>query len=362
MLGDKPLNLLKELAESFGPSGFERDPVRISRSYVEKYADEIVSDRLGSIMFVKKGSAEKPRILVAGHVDEIGFVITGVDEKTGFLTFAPLGGWFDQVLLGHTVQIRTRKGDLLGVIAAKPPHLLPPDERDKVVKMDSMYIDIGASSGKEAEEMNVRIGDPVAPRSPFTLIRNGRVAICKAFDDRVGAFVALEAFRRIAEGLQHPNTLIGATTVQEEVGLRGAATVAHTTEPDVAIALEVDISGDVPGIKKQEAPTALGKGPSMLTFDSSMIPNQAFKEFVINVAEKEKIPLQLSVVTRGGTDAGRFHIARSGCPSIVIGVPTRHIHSHCAMLNLEDVEKTIRLTVSLIKELDQQTVTSFTQI
>jgi len=187
--------------------------------------------------------------------------------------------------------------------------------------------------------------------------------MAKGFDDRIGAFVFMEAFRRIKEnGIAHPNTLYGAATVQEEVGLRGATTIAHVVDPDVAIVLEVDIAGDVPGIKPHEALTKLGQGPGLITFDGSMIPNQPFKEFVIEVAKQAQIPLQLSQIRGGGTDAGRIHISRAGCPSVVVTVPTRHIHSHVGLLSLKDTENAVRLVTELVKRLDSETVESFTSL
>jgi len=360
MFDEKALDILKRITESFGPSGFERETARIIKDYMKEYADDVLTDKLGSVVFVAKGSCERPRVLLAGHIDEVGFVVSGIDEKTGFLTFNPLGGWWDQVLLSQRVIIRTEKGDLHGVIAAKPPHLLSEEERKKVVEKKNMYIDIGVTSGKEAIEAGVKIGDPVVPWSPFSIIRNGKVAMGKAFDDRIGAFIIMEAIRRLKEdGIEHPNTVYGAATVQEEVGLRGAQTVSHLVDPDVGIVLEVDIAGDVPGIKPQEAPAKMGKGPSLITYDRSMIPNQPLKEFVIRVAKEVNIPLQLSQIARGGTDAGRIHLTRTGCPSVVISVPTRHIHSHVGLLSLEDAENATKLILELIKRLDERTVKSF---
>ncbi len=363
-LESSSIALLKELSESFGPSGFEREPAAIVKKAGERFADETLHDKLGSLVFKVRGKADIPRVLLAGHMDEVGFVVTGIEKESGYLTFSPLGGWFDQVLLGHRVVVRTRKGDATGIIASKPPHLLSPDEREKVVKLDSMFIDIGASSRESAEkDYGVRIGDPVAPLSPFLLQKGNRVAMGKAFDDRIGTFVGLEVLRRLkTQRIQHPNSLFVAATVQEEVGLRGAQTVANLVEPDVAVALEVDIAGDVPGIKPNEAPARMGKGPSILTFDATMIPNQALKSFVIETAEKHRVPYQLSVVTRGGTDAGRFHVSRAGCPSTVISVPTRHIHSHSAVADLADVENAIKLVLALVERLDSKTVQNFTRI
>ncbi len=363
MVDKKAISLLKELCESFGPTGFEREASRIIKTYVKSFVDDIATDKLGSVVFKRRGTADRPRVLLAGHVDEVGFVISGIDKKTGFLNFNPLGGWWDQVLLTQRVIVRTRNGDIPGVIAAKPPHLIPLEEQKKVVEKTEMYIDVGASSQKEAEEMGIRIGDPVTPWSPFSLIKDGKVAMGKAFDDRIGALIAIEAIRRLnEEKVKHPNTVFGAATVQEEVGARGAMTVAHMVDPDVAITLEVDIAGDVPGIKAYEAPARMGKGPSILTFDKSMIPNQPLKDFVINTAEEKKIPHQLSQVARGGTDAGKIHISRAGCPSIVISVPTRHIHSHVGLLSLEDTENAIRLTVELVKRFTKKVVSDFTTI
>jgi endoglucanase len=296
-------------------------------------------------------------------VDEIGFVISGIDKETGFLSFNPLGGWFDQVLLSTVVIVRTRKGDLPGVIAAKPPHLLPREEAEKVVKIDKMFIDIGATSGEEARDMGVRVGDPAIPWSPFQTIKGGKLVMGKAFDDRIGAFAILELLRELKEGgIGHPNDLFCAATVQEEVGLRGASTVPHLVDPDAAIVVDVDISGDVPGIRAEEAPARMGKGPSILAYDPSMIPNQPFKEFAIGVAEECGIPYQISQSPRGGTDAGRIHIYKTGCPSLVIGIPTRHIHSKASIASLEDLENAVRLLIELVKRLDEPTVKSFTAL
>ncbi|MBN1350087.1 M42 family metallopeptidase [candidate division KSB1 bacterium] len=370
---DSSLTFLENLCNSFGPSGFERDPIKLTRDYVQPFTTDLKVDKLGSLLFFKNGTASSPQILLPGHVDEVGFIVNGINDK-GFITFLQLGGWFDQVLLGQRVLIRTRKGDLEGIIAAKPPHLLPPEERKKVVEKSKMFIDIGCSNKQEVEAMGVRMGDPIMPVSKFSVTEkpvyeeevqkgNMKLAIGKAFDDRIGAFIAAEIVRILStESIAHPNTIIGAATTQEEVGIRGARTAAWLAEPDVCITLEVDIAGDVPGIEATEAPAVLGKGPSILTFDASLIPNQGLKELIIQTAEKHQIKYQLSSMARGATDAGAIHIARAGCPSIVIGVPTRHIHSHVGILSLEDVENCIRLLVEVVQLLDQETVDNFTKV
>jgi endoglucanase len=356
----RTIELMKKMMDAFGPSGFEREINKLVKKEVENYTDEILTDKLGTLAFTLEG--EGPNILLAGHTDEIGFIISSITEG-GYLTFNQLGGWWDQVLLAQKVVVRGKNGDHVGIIASKPPHILSQDLRKKMVEKKDMFIDIGASSKEEVEEVGIRIGDPVVPWSPFEVIRDGKIAMGKAFDDRIGTFVIMEAMRRIKEqGIAHPNRIIGAATVQEEVGLRGAQTIAQTVNPDISIVLEVDIAGDVPGIKPHEAPTKMGKGPGLGTYDRSMIPNQPFKEFVIDTAKQVQIPLQLSQMAGGGTDAGRIHVNASGCPTVVITVPTRHIHSHVGLLSLKDTENTIRLLVELLKKLDWEIVKSFTDL
>ncbi|MEM2839533.1 MAG: M42 family metallopeptidase [Thermoplasmata archaeon] len=365
------LAFLEKLTNCFGPSGFEREALKIVREYVKPYCDKIGVDKLGSLHFERSGSSEQPIVLIPGHVDEVGFVVSSIN-KQGFVTFNPLGGWFDQVLLSQRVRIRTSKGDVHGVIASKPPHLLNEEERSKVVKKNQMFIDVGASNEEEAKAMGIRIGNPVVPVSDFFTIEKKKykdskakgkeiIAFGKAFDDRLGAFIAAETVRTLAvKKINHPNKVVGAATVQEEVGLRGARTTGYMVKPDVCLTMEVDIAGDVPGIEPHQAPTKMGDGPSVTTYDSSMIPNQGLVEFVIKTAEKAKIPYQLSSIAGGGTDAGVIHIAHAGCPSIVIGVPTRHIHSHVSLFSLSDLENCVKLSVELVKRLDKKTVAGFT--
>ncbi len=356
------MKLMKEMMEAFGPSGFEREVNKLFKKHMTPYADEVIQDKLGSVGFVAKGTSDRPRVLVTGHTDEVGFIISSLTDE-GYLTFNQLGGWFDQVLLGQRVVIRGSKGDVHGIIASKPPHVLSEEERKKVVEKKDMFIDVGATSRQEAEECGLKVGDPVVPYSMFEVIQNGKVAMGKAFDDRIGAFVFAEAMKRMKkQKMTHPNTLYGVATVQEEVGLRGAQTIAHVVDPDVAIILEVDIAGDVPGIKPQDAQAKMGKGPSMLTFDAGMIPNQPLKEFVIEVARQSQIPLQLSQMKGGRTDGAPIHMSRAGCPTVVISVPTRHIHSHSGMLSLKDTENTVRLVMELVKRLDAKTVEGFTAL
>ena len=299
----------------------------------------IEQDKMGSFIGKHVGESERPRVMLAGHMDEIGFMVTLI-TKEGFLKFVPLGGWWDQVLLGHRVMVKTAKGPVIGILGAKPPHMLDTEDRNKIVEKKKMYIDVGASSQEQVREMGVRPGDPVIPVSEFTIMADPKWYLSKAFDNRVGCALAIEALRRVADD-GHPNTLYAVGTVQEEVGLRGAKTSAHVISPDVALILEVDIAGDVPGIKPEESAVKMGGGPTMLVYDARMIPNLKLRDLVIATAEDLDIPLQFSSMTGGATDGGMIHIHNEGVPTVVIGVPTRHIHSHNALLHRDDYDRAL---------------------
>ena len=367
---------LEKWSNAFGPSGFEREVARMVKEYVSPFADEVTQDKMGSVIF--RVGEKGPKIMLAGHIDEVGFIVSAISDD-GFLSFKQAGGWWDQVLLAQRVIIRVRDGTKIkGIICSKPPHVLEPEERNKVLVKDNMYIDIGCKSKKEIEDLGIKIGDPIIPDATFEMIKRKQyiknddnkktekevtLGVGKAFDDRIGAFIFAEVFRKIKEeNIKHPNQLFGVATTQEEVGLRGARTSAQVIQPDVGFALEVDISRDIPGFKKNMADAEMSKGPSILTADSSMIPNPELKHFMMDVAKEMGIDLQLSMLFGGGTDAGVIHITGAGCPSICLGIPTRHIHTHYGILDLGDVEKAIDLLVEVVKRLDQKTVDSFTKI
>jgi putative aminopeptidase FrvX len=354
---DLTYQLLQELTEAPGVPGYE-EPIRaIVRKYLEPVG-ELSQDKIGSIICRKVGSNSNPRIMLAGHMDEIGFMVKYITDE-GFIKFIPLGGWFDQVLLGQRVVIKTWKGDVIGVIGAKPPHLLDSDERSKVVQKKDMYIDIGASSKDELEAAGVRPGDPVIPRADFVSLANGKTYLSKAFDDRVGTAMVISALQTLQKEI-HPNTVYGVATVMEEVGLRGATTSVRAVNPDVAFVLESDIAGDVPGIKPEESNVKLGKGPTVLIYDARMIPNLKLRDFVLNTAKELNIPLQISYVEGGATDGAAIHLHDLGVPTVVIGVAARHIHSHSSIIHREDYDHAVQLLVALINRLDAVTVAGLT--
>ncbi len=354
---DQTEQFLKEITEASGVPGYEGDVRAVMRRHLEGVA-EIEQDKIGSLIGKHQGTGDRPRIMLAGHMDEIGFMVTLV-TKEGFVKFVPLGGWWDQVLLGHRVAIKTARGDVIGVLGAKPPHLLDADERKKIVEKKDMYIDIGACSLDEVRDMGVRPGDPIIPVSEFTIMTNPRFYLSKAFDNRVGCALAIDALRRLAdEG--HPNAVYAVGTVQEEVGTRGAKTSAFTIDPDVGIVLEVDIAGDVPGIKPEESSVKMGAGPTLLVYDARMIPNLNLRDMVVATADELGIPLQFSSMPGGATDGAQIHMHNAGVPTVVIGVPTRHIHSHNAILCRDDYDRALALVGALVKKLDAKTVNGLT--
>jgi len=354
---DSTENMLKDLTEAPGVPGYESEIRRVIRSYLEKEG-EITVDKMGSLVCKKEGKSSSPKVMIAGHMDEVGFMVKHITSE-GFIKFAPLGGWWDQVLLAQRVVIKTNKGDVIGVIGAKPPHLLSPDERNKLVDKKNMYIDIGATSNKEVSKAGVRIGDPIVPLSEFTTLANPKTYMAKAFDDRIGCALVVSALQSFNKN-NHPNTIYGVTTVQEEVGVRGASTSVELVDPDVAIILESDIAGDVPGIKPEESSTKLGGGPTVLVYDARMIPNLRLRDFVIDTAKKSKIPLQFTAMEGGATDGSVIHLHKTGIPTVVIGVPTRHIHSHSAILHRKDFDNTVKLLSKMISKLDRKTVDGLT--
>ncbi len=349
--------LLKELTESDGVAGYEAETRKVARKYFEPLG-EILEDKLGSLICKKKGLAEEPKVMLAGHMDEVGFMVKLI-TKEGFVRFTPLGGWWDQVLLGHRVRIRTNKGSIIGVLGAKPPHLLSDDERKKVSEKKDMYIDIGATSQEEVENAGIRVGDPIIPVSEFAILPDTKAYMAKAFDDRVGCALVITVLQKLMEK-EHPNTVFGVGTVQEEVGARGATTSAEVINPDVAIILETDIAGDVPGIKPEESAIKLGAGPTLLAYDARMIPNLKLRDMVIDTARKLDVPLQMSTIEKGSTDGGPIHLHRTGVPTVVLSVPTRHIHSHNAILRRDDFDNAAALVTALVQGLDKETVAALT--
>lgn len=350
---DDTLQMLKDLVDAPGVPGQEEAVRRVMRRYLEPLS-EISTDNLGSVIGRKAGASSSPKIMLAGHLDEIGFMVTRITDE-GYIKFQTLGGWWEQVMLAHRIEIYTREGPVVGVIGSKPPHILSADERNKVVDKKTMFIDIGATSRAEAESWGVRPGDPIVPVGPFAQMRNPDLLMAKAWDNRFGCALAIETLRRL-QGERHPNTVYAVGTVQEEVGLRGAATTTHLIQPDIGIALDTGIAGDMPGVSVDDAAGKLGGGPVILLYDGSMIAHTGLRNLVIDTAQAEGIPLQFDKMPGGGTDGGRMHIFGAGVPTVVIGVAVRYIHTHTAIMHRHDFTQAADLLAALVRRLDAETV------
>ena len=337
---------LEKLSNACGVAGREEEVRSLMKNFLKPYVDEVKEDKLGNIIGIKKGKKNASKVMLAAHMDEIGLLVKTI-SKEGFIQFAKIGGIDDRILLAQKVIVYTEKGPLHGIIGSKPPHIQKEEERKKIITCDELFIDIGAENREEAEKMGVRIGDPIGFDIKFAKVGKS-IVVGKAFDDRVGCAVMVEAMKRLEKT---ECTVYAVGTVQEEVGLRGATTAAFGIYPDVGIALDVTIAGDVPGVREVEAPIKLGKGPSIEIADMGLIAHPKVVRLLVDAAEENKIPYQLETGLPGSTDAARISLTREGVPSGVISIPTRYIHSPSSLLSLEDAEKTVKLTVAAVQKI-----------
>ena len=346
-------NWLKTLTEADGLPGYERGIAAIIEKEMKGRA-KISRDKLGSIICAKKGSTDRPRIMLPGHMDEVGFMVRSI-TKEGYIKFIPLGGWWPAVLPAQRVRIHSDKGIFDGVIGSKPPHKLSDEERKKPIEIKNLFIDIGVKDRDEAtKKCGLSPGDPIVPICPFQEMANSDYLLAKAHDDRIGCALFMDVITEL-KGRRHPNTVYGVGTVQEEVGLRGAKTASAVVNPDVAICLDVGLATDIPGGEGDDA-NKLGAGPQISLYDSSMIPNLRLRDLFVKTAKRRKIPFQFQILERGGTDAGRIHLHSSGVPSLYLGLPTRYIHSSVGIIHKADYDNALKLLIEVIMQLDAKTV------
>lgn len=345
------LQLFKFLTELQGASGFEHEVRHFMRKELEKYTNEIVQDRLGSIFGVKRGVEDGPTVMVAGHMDEVGFMVTQITEN-GMIRFQPLGGWWSQVLLAQRVQVMTDQGPVIGVIGSIPPHLLSDELRARPMDIKNMLIDIGADNKEDALKIGVRPGQQIVPVCPFTPMANEKKIMAKAWDNRYGCGLAIELLKEV-QNEELPNILYSGATVQEEVGLRGAQTAANMIKPDIFYALDASPANDMSGAKSEFG--QLGKGVLLRILDRTMVTHKGLREFILDTAETNNIPYQY-FVSQGGTDAGRVHTSNDGVPSAVIGICSRYIHTAASIIHVDDYMAAKELLVKLVKLTDKTTV------
>jgi endoglucanase len=339
---------LEKLSNACGVTGREEEVRNLLIKLMKPHADEIVVDKLENVIAVKKGKKGSPKVMLAAHMDEVGLMVKTV-TKEGFIQFAKMGGIDDRILLAQKVIVHTQKGPLPGVIGSKPPHIQKEDERKKVVTYDQLFIDIAAENRKDANNKGVKVGDPVSFDVKYAKLGKD-VVTGKAFDDRVGCAIMIEALKQLEST---DCTIYAVGTVQEEVGLRGVTTAAFGVDPDVGIALDVTIAGDVPGVNEFDTSVKMGKGPVLTVADSGLITHPKVLRLLLDVAEENKIGYQLETGLPGSTDAARMSLTRQGVPSGTVSVATRYIHSPVCMLSLKDAENSAKLTAAAIQKIQK---------
>jgi endoglucanase len=343
------LEFLKKLLSTPGPSGFETAVAKIWREEAAAFADHVEGDVSGNSIAVLEGTGG-PRVMLAGHIDEIGVMVTHVDDE-GFVYFDGIGGWDPQVLVGQRIRLLTRSGHVVGVIGKKPIHLMRGDERDKVSKIQDLWIDVGVRGKDAVKERGVRVGDPGVIDVPLIDFGNGLIA-SRGIDNRIGAFVVLEALRLLAKE-RVAARVAAVATVQEEIGFYtggGAATSAFQIEPDVAIVVDVTFAADAPGVDKKEVGDhKLGGGP-VLTRGSASHP--LVFERLAAVAERENIPFSITAAPKyTSTDADGIFLSRKGVATVVLSVPNRYMHSPNEMVDSKDLEAAARLIALFCRDL-----------
>lgn len=336
--------LLKKILDASGISGYEKEITGIMKEQLKKSCSEVIVDNFGNVI-AKKGKGKK-KIMIAAHMDEVGFLVKHI-SKEGFINFIKVGGIDDRILLGQRVVIKAKKGDIRGIIGAKPPHLMKDEEGKRTVKYEDMFIDIGCKNKEEAQK-KVEIADSIVFDADAGTLNN-ELCYGKAIDDRVGCFALI----KIMEKLKVAAEVYAVATVQEEVGLKGARTSSFKINPDFAIAIDTTVAGDTPGIKETESDLKLGNGVAITIIEASgrgVIVNERVKELFIETAKKNNIKYQIDVIEGGMTDGAIIYMNREGIDTGVLSVPTRYIHSSTGVFNLKDLDSAIDLAIKVIEK------------
>lgn len=340
------LSLLNEICTTPGAPGFEKKVRELVLREIKPLVDEIEIDNMGNVYAIKKGQDSK-RVMVGAHMDEIGFIVTHIDDN-GFIRFHTLGGFDPKTLTAQRVIVHGKK-DIIGVMASKPIHVMSPDERNKVAKLSDYFIDTGLSVD-EVKEI-VSIGNPITREREF--IEMGNCVNGKSLDNRLAVFILIETLRKL-KGKKIPYDLYGVFTVQEEVGIRGANVSALRINPDFGFGLDTTIAFDLPGAGKHEMITKLGDGTAIKIMDASTICDYRMVEFMKKTADKNKIKWQPEILTAGGTDtAGIQRMTEGGSIAGAVSIPTRHLHQVIEMAHKEDIQGSIDLLTACIKEIDK---------
>lgn len=339
------VDLLKKICEAPGVPGYESKIRNLIIEEVKDLVDELSVDNMGNVITIKKGKSSEKRAMVAAHMDEIGFIVTHIDDK-GFVRFTTLGGFDPKTLTAQRVIVHGKK-DLIGVMGTKPIHVMSPEERNKMPKIKDFYIDLGMP--KEEVEKYVQVGSPISRERE--LIEMGNCVNCKSIDNRVSVFILIEALRNLKEC---PYDVYGVFTVQEEVGIRGANVAAHSINPDFGFGLDTTIAYDLPGAAAHEKVTSLGEGTAIKIMDAMTICDYRMVDYMKQIADKNKIKWQPELLVAGGTDtAGIQRMGKAGAISGAVSIPTRHLHQVIEMANKDDIDASINLLNACLESLDQ---------
>jgi putative aminopeptidase FrvX len=349
---DDTVQLLRALSDAPGPSGFEEPVRKIMVERMKPLSEKISYDGLGSVIAVQGTSG--PRIMVDAHMDELGGIIRRVTND-GYLTMQMLGGWLDQALVDQRWTIIGSKGPVRAITGIRDIHIVPPDERTRVYPRESIFLDVGAKSAAEVAQMGLSPGDPVAPDAPFAVMNGTQNYLGKAWDDRVGCAVVIEAMRKLSKA-PHPNQIFWVATVQEELGTRGAHSAADVVKPEIGIAIEGGVTRDAPKVGAEEAQELLGGGPAIFLYDSSALPNLKMVKMIKQVAKEKNIPLQTDLIQGYGDDSAEIQKSNGGVPTANLVVPVRYTHSHNGIMNRSDFDYMVDLVVAVLQGLDAKAV------
>lgn len=337
------MELLKRLCEESGAPGFEDRIRTIFRSEIEPYVDRMETDGLGNVIAIREGEGKNPRkVMLAGHMDEIGFVVTHIDDK-GFLRLQPLGGFDPKTLIAKRVRIiNAKQEEIVGVIGSKPIHIMTDDERKKLPDIKDLFVDVGLPPADVKKRVDV--GDPVTLYQDCIQIGNRWSG--KSMDNRVSIYTLIETLKRVKS---RAVSIYAVATAQEEIGVRGATTAAHRIQPDLGVAVDVTLACDLPSAKPEEYISTLGQGVAIKILDSSTISNPKLVRHFRELARKHEIPHQLEILPRGGTDAAGIQRGGDAVPAITLSIPTRYVHSVVETIDGRDLEATVALLTAFLE-------------
>ena len=339
------IQLLETLSQAFGPPGFEDEVRAIIRQEVTPLVDRMEEDPIGNLTAWRDGSGDKI-VMLDAHTDEVGLIISHVDER-GFLRFAPLGGWDGRLFPGSRVTLKGKEGMVSATVGFAPPHITPPEKRDKAVPVEDLFLDAGGRNRAQIADLGLMAGTPGVLEGTFRHLAD-TVYLSKAFDDRAGCAAAIEILSQM-QAKDLPFTLAVNFATSEELGLRGARVAGRRIAPDVALVLEATTAGDFPGVPDHLSPCRMGQGVALTIADRTMVTSPRMLRFLQDVAQNQKIPFQLKQPLFGGTDAGEIHLSGGGVLTGVLAVPCRYIHSPSSVMDLNDLEGMIRLALAALE-------------